>query len=345
MTRRRWLLLSLLLISLVVAGVFVFIRERRPEPDGSILFTHDAFTLSAAYWLDATTGLLEPFVPPKLIINGPQRSPDGTEMVYSGFPGLYIYRLADRSTRQITYGDRESNPQWSPDGAYIIFTKNENYFSALFRYEMATGEILQLTNFQNELDAQWSPDGSRIVFTTSRDGFQEIYTMNLDGSELQRMTHNEWINDLQPKYSPDGRHIVHTTNYSVDGSSGEIWVMDADGTNHRQITHNDFYDSLPEWSPNGRLIAYVQSSPDTGVNIFIFDFQTGEIRSLTDNLEYYHYNFLWSPDSEWLAFIAHDKQGSDGAVYLIRPDGSDIRQLTEKYRYPRLHLWMPVSGS
>jgi len=36
----------------------------------------------------------------------------------------------------------------------------------------------------------------------------------------------------------------------------------------------------------------------------------------------------WSPDGEWIAFSAREVGAENPDLYLVRPDGSDVQQVT-----------------
>lgn len=220
---------------------------------------------------------------------------------------------------------RQHSPVLSSNGREVIFVRTDtSYHSALFHMDLHTGEIIQLTDFTNDIEPNWSPDGTEIVFTTSRDGFQELYVMNADGSNQTRLTENEQINDLHGAFSPDGTKIAYMTNYSVSDGSGEIWLMDADGSNKQQITDNDVDDLNHVWSPDGMMLAWVRVTTDRyGTNIMLYDLASGETRQLTQ-YPGYDFSIKWSPDSQWIAFSSDRNQGID-TMYLIRPDGTDLR--------------------
>ena len=99
-------------------------------------------------------------------------------------------------------------------------------------------------SFNDNSAPEWSPDGQKIVFDSNRDGILEIYVMDADGSNVQRLTHNDEI-DSRPAWSPDGQRIV--LNSRRDGSAAEIYVMDADGGNVERLTFNDHLDAHADW--------------------------------------------------------------------------------------------------
>ncbi len=337
--RRLWITGLLVVLLLVVILVRLRLFPPLPEPYGVLLIARSENGNGRSYWLDPASGTLTA-VRGARYLDRPDLSPDGSQIVYSGWPGLYLYDLTDHSIQQITQEERDSSPRWSPDGRSIIFVNSRNFFSALFRYDLASGERYSLTDYQNDLEPDWSPDGERVVFTTSRDGFQELYTMRADGTDLKRLTNNTGLNDLRARYSPDGQRIAYMTNYSVGDGTGEIWVMNADGSQPRRMTNNDTDDSQPIWSPNGRYLVFTGRTAATSSDLFVYDFQMETLRQITA-LPTVDGNPVWSPDGEWIAFVSYTTNGQQSRIYIVRPDGTALRPLTAEHRGCALFLWMP----
>src|ERR1700694_5563660 len=65
-----------------------------------------------------------------------------------------------------------------------------------------------------------------------------------------------------PAVSPDGKTIAYTvatTDYAAAKKTIAIWRMDADGKNARPLTSSDAKDEHPEFSPDGRALAFVST--------------------------------------------------------------------------------------
>jgi Tol biopolymer transport system component len=130
--------------------------------------------------------------------------------------------------RRLTQGRADTDPDWSPDGREIVFTRGENLASAteanedVYVLDIASGATRRLTHTPAgvfETAPAWSPDGSRIAFArltfqTQFDGKEGIYVVNRDGSgERLVLAHQHFADGpYSLTWSPDGRTIAFETS-------------------------------------------------------------------------------------------------------------------------------------
>jgi len=114
---------------------------------------------------------------------------------------------------------------------------------------------------------------------------------------------------------------------SREGSEWQVYVMNADGSEPTMATAGTRGGYEPGWSPDGTKIVFQYGG------LQIVDLAAGGILRLplagkSDALpNEYLVKPAWSPDGEWIAFL--NESGTQGDIYLVRPDGTDLRRLTE----------------
>jgi TolB protein len=166
-----------------------------------------------------------------------------------------------------------------------------------------------------------SPDGSTILFAGTGDGPTPNLYMKREGTAgfVRKTSGRAW--DIQPRFSPDGGSIAFASNR--DGNF-DIWIIPVEGNGGcEQVTSSSEDEVHPAWSPDGKKLACSRLSGKHGWNLWVLDREEGSTVELGPGL------FPdWSPTGEWIAF----QKPSDGeprrfGIWLIRPDGSEVRQV------------------
>jgi serine/threonine-protein kinase len=183
---------------------------------------------------------------------------------------------------------------------------------------------------------------SRIAFVSDRDGpdsvgnlgNSEIYVMNPDGTDQQRLTHHDGI-DNQPAWSPDGRRIAFSR---MDGGGVDIFVMKADGTEPTRLTNQTAAGLMahsPTWSPDGKRIAFQTFlRPD----VYVINVDGTGLTNLT-NQPRADASPDWSPDGRKIAFTSNRDGRQD--IYVMNADGTDPVRLTLNAKADTTPRWNP----
>jgi TolB protein len=120
--------------------------------------------------------------------------------------------------------------------------------------------------------------------------------------------------------------IAHSRIAFVNNQSKnkEIYVMDYDGANVIRLTFDRSITLLPEWSPDGKAIAY-NSYKAGNPDAYVMDFPGGTSKQLSVR-QGLNTSPHWSPDGQTLALTL--SRGGDPDLYLIDKSGKIIRRLT-----------------
>jgi dipeptidyl aminopeptidase/acylaminoacyl peptidase len=198
-----------------------------------------------------------------------------------------------------------SDPQISPDGAWVTYTlktvdpKKDERTSDLWMMSWDGQESLRLTSSkENEENARFSPDGRRLAFLSNRTSdceTDQLWIMNRAGGEAERYTDlKASISDFV--WSPDSTRIAFVAKdpdpECIDPSAG------ADKKGHKPIVIDRYQFKEDE---EGYL--------DTRrKHIYLLDLATRRLRTLTPGT--FNEDLpAWSPDSGRIAFVS--KRGPD----------------------------------
>jgi len=139
--------------------------------------------------------------------------------------------------------------------------------------------------------------------------------------------------------SPDGTQVAFAWNHT---GQWEIYVLPLNGSAApRQITGGPGGKFNPQWSPDGRCLAYVLDLDGSeAYDLYVCDLNTGQHTNLTpDTPHALQPNFDWSPDGEQIAFLS-DRAGHFD-TYVMPATGGEAR-LVLSTPYPDWEVdWSP----
>ena len=154
-----------------------------------------------------------------------------------------------------------------------------------------------------------------------------------------------WKTVSGARMSPDGSMIayqVHETDWKENEFRTQIWIVRTRDKSAYPLTASAKSSSAPEWSRDGKRIAFLSDRAGGKQQVFLIFPQGGEAVQLTRG-ETGMSAFHWSPDGKMIAFTTAD------------PESKEHKNRKEKYGeleivqqdYSMVHLWtipVPVHG-
>jgi serine/threonine-protein kinase len=168
---------------------------------------------------------------------------------------------------------------------------------------------------------QFSPDGRRLALDIS-DGTQtNVWTYDWTRDALTRVTLDSgehWM----PAWTPDGRRISYRGPQS--GGNISLFWRRADGAEDPQLlTTSINTHSQMAWHPSGKLLAFVQLSPNTSYDVMVLPINGDETSGWKPGQPIAFANSpaveqapAFSPDGRWLAYQSNE---SGGFQIYVRP--------------------------
>jgi TolB protein len=247
----------------------------RAPAAGPQIWTSDPDGSGARQLTDSPGGAFDPAWAPDgrtLAIEGAFEEQSGIYLIPARRRhGTLVTAAQARRVTRVTDGGSHSEPQFSPDGNWIVFTHfspqcftdDEETFklctTRILRVRRDGRKLQQLTDVARNASApDFHPSGRWIAYDT-HDNFVapnagNIEIMRPDGSDKRaiiRGDDDDFFNN--PSFSPDGRELSFARwAADVPDADSRIWVSRADGGSRRALAGSLEGDNKPDWGSDGR---------------------------------------------------------------------------------------------
>jgi eukaryotic-like serine/threonine-protein kinase len=284
----------------------------------------------------------------------PAYSPDGQQIAFRSERdggGIFLMGATGESVRRLTDFSCY-NPTWSPDGNEIACAQDNIANpvrrvllpSKLWRVQVAGGKA-SVVFAGDAVQPAWSPHGARIAYWSVTPGTAQrsLWTIPAAGGAPERVTDDSHLN-WSPAWSSDGTFLYFSSDRSGPLNIWRVPIDEASGKvlgPAEPLTTPSPSSGLMSFSRDGRSMIYASDESRSNLEKLPFDPSLGRVTA-TERTQVTHGSHevrfgSVSPDGKW---IAYDTSAPQEDVFVVHPDGTGERQLTNDAWKNRVPTWL-----
>ena len=274
----------------------------------------------------------------------PRWSPDGKQLAFisarDGAPQIWVQDVASGGppTKVTNVALGADNPVWSPDGRMLAFTSEvypecESDDCNRKRDEAAGQSKVKAKIADRLLYRHWNTwkEGKRshvfVVEAKAGGAARDLTPGDYDAPPFSLGGPTDYA------FSPDSKELVFARNTDKDeafSTNSDLFVVAVTGGEARRITgDNKGADQSPQYSPDGRFIAY-RSQLRYGFEadrwrLMLYDRGTGQSRSISNQLDNHVESFVFSPDNRKV-YVGVGERGRH-PVYQMALDNTSLKKI------------------
>jgi TolB protein len=223
-------------------------------------------------------------------------------------------------------GDKAMSPAWSRDGKSLVFSEMSDAGTQIALVNLITGQTQPLAATPRGLNITpvFSADGKSIIYANGNDARTSLVSVSLDNmSAIRHLPVNHAFDADEPILSPDGTRIAYVSSRP---KTPQIYSSNLDGSDEQVEApappKTRVYHTSPDWSPDGRMIAYQQQNGD--FQVWVVTRADKKVRRLTTKGE--NEDPSWAPDARHMAITSN--RGGAKAIWVLDIQTGRFRQLS-----------------
>lgn len=203
----------------------------------------------------------------------------------------------------------------SRDGNRVVFSDGS---SKIWIKDLRTGMTIDSGQYGSA--PKWSPDSKQFLYSSS----SRLYIYDCEKASRSPLTGDMYY-EYGGVWSLDGQRIAFFTNRN---GSYEIWIKNMHTDDLMQISFSG-YAIYPKWSPDGKNMAYRDSSG----GFYFINIESGEPTLIETGI--YDFQYEWSPDAGSVVYVKNN------ALWIIDVKTQNKTLLTPSGLWENKPVWSP----
>lgn len=257
---------------------------------------------------------------------------------------LYSYDIKSKKTTQLTHS-KKWDVRWpSTDHKNRIVYESAGELQV---YDIASGKTSPISitvptdalamrpsrvSAANNIEwASLSPKGERALFVARGD----VFTAPIEHGATRNLTNSSNAHDKFAIWSPDGAKILYVSD--ADGED-ELYLINQDGSGKPEQLTQGLKAMLgaPDWSPDGKRIAY----RDKDGKLFVLTLDDKKLTQVAQDSRGRLFQYSWSHDGGFLAYTMDNSAGFT-SVYIWSVADGQSRRVTDELFDSDTPAWDP----
>jgi serine/threonine protein kinase len=242
--------------------------------------------------------------------------------------GISLVNASDGTVRQITFPSLpayHAGPRFSPDGRSMAYASCRSFYSCQVEVAAITADY-RLDNPQRLTrraiwmgGLAWAADGRSVVYNDRLSG--RLFRVGVLGT-----TPSERLEIAGGASVPDIAKVGHRLVFERYGFNLDVYKFEI-GRPPTAVAPSSADERNPDFSPDGRLIAFESTRAGEGSEIWVSAPDGTSPVQLTHGPGRWQGSPRWSPDGQTIAFDAVDEDGQ-WDIWIVDKDGGARRRMT-----------------
>ncbi len=277
--------------------------------------------------------VVTPGAPKALPLSGPIKDASG-KLLFDRTGAWWTFEPSTQQAQEVTTFPEQtfpSTPAVSPDGQTVVFSvftygkgpDDPAYGTDLFLMKPDGSQQRSLVTHaapgETLTEPAWSSDGSMIYFTRrSSTGEYRIERVRADGSERSVVVETA----QHPTLSADGKHLAYIT-LGDPMHMTKLMIAQPDGSNPQPLLGEQSFQmiAVPRFSPKDNHLVFAAVPQSSAAS--------------------QKQRYAWASLFDWARPRVASAHGVPWDLWVVRADGSDLRQLTHLQEDSPIPTWSP----